>query len=232
MRVDAICKGRAFGLICSVLLAACGSDQIVLSSLVEAEDVYQRYTVSYNASHNETVVQAEFRVLDLSGASVELESPSEVSHDSLKLKLKFLSGAAIYEAISPSEILSHSFSYLANDGQSFSNSLTLTSIDFPADLEEISRSETWNLVWLGPAIQENEQIRILLRDQSGKSVNRIFNQQGESSLQIEVSDLLSLQAGNLLVELERRRSQELAQARSAGGQRISIYRVQRNLTLN
>jgi hypothetical protein len=215
-------------------LTACGSTDSILSDQVDPDVIHQRYSVTYVASTNKTEVLAQFRVGGSTGTTIELVSPSQVEHSEVSLRKSNsdLLGS-FYVGEETGFVADHVFNFTNQDEEVFENSFSLLAIDFPNDLEEVSREEDWVLQWEGDPLLENERVQLILRDSEGDTLFATASDEGATSVTVTTDDLLQLNPGFVQLDLERvLLIGNLQEGGPEGGSRTGIYRVALEITLN
>lgn len=193
------------------------------SSDVNQDRIYASYELFYNANEDKTYARASFRFGNPTGTLLELTAPSEVRFNNDLLSFK--PALAYYEKEYAGLINTGSFTWTDTDGNSFTNSINMHAIDYPALLDTINRNAAFEMFWQGDSLQANEVVYLTINGVLEGDA-QIFTQSNVNSKSIilAMNKLQLLGEGNGHLWLDRTYSPALQQKTSAGGAITSKYR--------
>lgn len=193
------------------------------SSDVNQDRIYASYELFYNANEDKTYARASFRFGNPTGTLLELTAPSEVRFNNDLLSFK--PALAYYEKEYAGLINTGSFTWTDTDGNSFTNSIDMHAIDYPAILDTINRNAAFEMFWQGDSLQASEVVYLTINGVLEGDA-QIFTQSNVNSKSIilAMNKLQLLGEGNGHLWLDRSYSPALQQKTSAGGAITSKYR--------
>jgi hypothetical protein len=216
---------KAIFLIISILFSIVFSTSCERESSedVNQDRIYTDYELFYNANEDKTYARATFRFGSATGTLLELASPSEVLFNNELLSFK--PALAYYEKDFAGFIESGTFTWRDVDEVEFSNEINIVDIDFPTDLDTISRDEAFELFWIGDSLSANQSV-ILTANGVLEGDAQIINQTNinSNSIIIPLNKLQVLGQGNGTLWLDRIYNPSIIQKTSAGGNITGRYR--------
>ena len=190
---------------------------------VNQDRIYTDFELFYNANHDITYARAVFRFGNALGTLLQLSEPSEVKfNDEI---LSFKPALAYYEKQFTGFVDSGSFEWKDTEGKIFVNSISVNTIDYPGDMDTISKSFAFELIWDGESLKENESVVIAMNGVIEGDA-QIFTQNAVNSTSIILAknQLEILGHGNATMWMDRTLGNILDQKTSAGGKISARYR--------
>ena len=202
------------------LVSSCARD---VSVNVNQDSIFTEYRLVYEAESDKTYARATFRFGGETGTILELSDPAEVSADSTPLGWKPVLGW--YETESAGIDSASSFLYTDLDNNSFENDILMAAeIDFPADLDSISKSAAYTLEWDGVELATNESVIVTINGINEGDV-KVFIQNAAAATDIvlDKDKLEGIGTGEATIFMERFTVQNLLQGTTEGGAVWSRY---------
>jgi hypothetical protein len=199
---------------------------------VNQDRIYCEYELFYNANEDKTYARAIFKFGNALGTLLELSDPSEVKFNGDLLTFK--TALAYYEKDYAGFIESGTFEWTDADGNTFSNSISITEIAYPAVLDTIHRDAAYELFWLGDSLSANHSV-ILTANGEDEGDAQIFTQTNVNSKSIilPLNQLQQIGQGPGTLWMDRYYKPGLTQQTSAGGVIRAVYRpVNKQLYFN
>ena len=194
-----------------------------MSDTVDQNKIYASYVLEYNSHQNVTYARSNFHFSNITGTKLELAEPALITINGEIMPFKPL--LALYEKEFIGVKESGNFQYSDLDGNVFNNTVTMVdSINFPTNLDTISRSETIELSWEGSPVQTNETVIITING-SGQNDGIIFTQTGvnATSIMLTQDKLSNLGLENATFFIRRAKNISANEVTSAGGNLIARY---------
>jgi hypothetical protein len=193
------------------------------SDSVDQDKIYASYVLEYNGNQDITYARASFHFSNATGTKLELVDPASITIDGDIIPFK--QALAYYEKDYVGLKNNGEFTYTDVDGMTFNNSLNMVdSIAFPNGLDTISRSQNYELNWLGSAVQQGEIVTVTINGSSSGDA-QIFTQTGVGATSIILTQDKLENLGLEDAEFFIRRSKNTAaqEFTSAGGNTIARY---------
>jgi hypothetical protein len=217
------------------LLGGCYSTETVESTKIPANDVYQDYKIT--ARKDRTSVTATFRVVDYSGATIDLDAPSKIEHNG-KMMAEISPGAwkgTTYEDETHGLVAAHQFVYTDANGKTFSNDVALDALEFGGNSFKLSRTRP-TLLPLSRSVGADEEISAAITG-TPKPVKNNSNEMTASvvplkldetrrALVIAPEDLKNFANGRADLSLEIEKTMPLKQANGRGGAIKIVYEAE------
>lgn len=195
-----------------------------VSTNVDKDRIYTNYDVSYDQQMNRTEVKATFRVDHSSGQKIELVYPARVDFDGDRLVYRQITGT--YDITRTGNMLGRPITFTDREGNQFSNSLIVNSIDLPFGLTSISKNADFYLPWNGPALEAGETVTVTI---GGRKFSTSLS--GSTYIVLQRYELQNLVAGTAQIQIKREKENSLSQSNLSGG-RISASYQSRKVTIN
>jgi hypothetical protein len=208
-------------LLCSAfLLTSCVREP---SDSVDQDKIFTELELFYNANEDLTYVRATFKFSNIFGTRLELVEPSEISFDGEVLV--FDQGLAYYQKTLAGFVPGGEFIWKDTEGNSFTNTISINEIDFPASLDTIARDAAFELHWAGTPLGADENLTLTASSENGAEAQVfITNITGSNSMVLGKNKLELVGQGNGTLSLDRRYQPALQEATGAGGLLTGRYR--------
>lgn len=187
---------------------------------VNQERIETNYHLVYDASEDETIASASFT---FGSTFLKLNSPSEVLFEEDRLRETEILGIVDYRKAYNGEVLSGTFAYTNNEGNTYENTITITDrIDLPASITELSISEGGVIEWIGGAVQSGETVSFHLTNDAHFFVESV-SAVNATSLVVRANAIQPELLGQCSMRIERAHKQNLEEAPDAGGNGYGQY---------
>jgi hypothetical protein len=206
----------------AVLFMACPIED---SSDVNQDKIYTDYEVFYNSNTDKSIVLAKFRFGGATGTLLELTEPAEVYFNEDKLPFQRLNGGHYKEYAG--RITEGTFSYTNIDSVTYTNELPDgEEIDFPEDLDSLSRSESYTFEWQGTPLKENQSVGVFVGSWTwGQDALFFQNNLGATNIVMGIDKLGNLPLGGSTWYLDRSTQEQLTEGTGEGGFIRTRYRA-------
>lgn len=203
-----------------VLLLSCAREN---SDDVNQDRIYTEYELFYNANEDKTYARAIFKFGNALGTLLELTDPSEVRFNNDLLTFK--PGLAYYEKDYAGYVPSGTFTWKNTEGDVFTNTISISAIDYSADLDTIPRDAAYELFWVGDSLLANQSV-VLTINGVLEGDAQIFTQANVNSKSIilPLNQLSQLGQGVGTLWMDRYYKPVLTMQTGAGGVIRGIYR--------
>jgi hypothetical protein len=201
------------------LFTACKSEP---SSDVNQDKIYTEYNLYYDGNADKTYASASFKFSNITGTLLELDDPSTVTFNGDILT--FNTGLAYYQKEYAGLISSGTFVWTDLNGLSFTNTISMKPIDFPAVVDSIDRDSSFELPWVGDSITTDENVTLTMADASASVQIFYQNDINSQSIILAKNQLQLLLAGNSTMNFDRKYQPALTEKNTAGGSITGRYR--------
>lgn len=211
-------------IVCLLLAAACASTDTANSDTVKQSEIFQSYSVTYDAGDNELSANAGFRFGGSTGTTLLLVSPASVKFDgeAMSVENSMFSGT-FYELFRQEEFRGHYiFVFTDGDGKAYTNSASLTPAEitgFPAEINPMQGA----LITFSPPLSDKERIYCYIEDSKQNNAGVSSETVGSTSVEFSPDNLKTLQPGDATIHLIREKSSSLAEATHLGGKMHGKY---------
>ena len=189
---------------------------------VNQDRIYTTYELVYDANQDKTFARAIFQFSNVLGTQLQLTAPSEVRFNNDLLTFK--NTLAYYEKEYAGKITTGTFKWTDTDGSVYTNSISLNSIGFPANLDTIPRDAAYELFWTGDSLSANQTVSLTVNGVLEGDA-QYFSQDNINSKSIILSknqlELLGQGQGHLW--MQRQYTPVLTEKTSAGGAITAKY---------
>lgn len=125
-----------------VLLGACASNETADSSSVKQSEIYQDYSINWDADAQEWLAYATFRFGGENGTTLRLSKPSTVTINGTAMNEgELLFGGAMYRMSGKEWPNTAAFRFIDCDGRAYANNLSFNAIDFARTEVDASKNE-------------------------------------------------------------------------------------------
>ncbi|MGB3467658.1 MAG: hypothetical protein WBA74_20390 [Cyclobacteriaceae bacterium] len=196
------------------------------SADVNQDKIYTVYEAFYNSNTDKTWIIARFRFGGPTGTLLELNEPALVTFEGEELPYNpvFLGHYKEFAG----RITSGEFVYTNTEEVTFTNSLPASeTIQFPAELESISRSNAFSLEWDGTTLKENERVGLFVGSWTwGQDAAFLQINEGASDLVLGKDQLENLPDGQSTFYMDRTTEVDVAEGTSEGGVVRATFRAE------
>ncbi len=193
------------------------------SADVNQDRIHTAYELFYNANEDKTYAIAVFRFGSATGKLLELSEPSVVKFngDILTFKQAF----AYYEKDYAGFVESGTFTWTDTDGKTFTNIISISTIDYPPNLDTIPRNTAYELFWVGDSLSANHSV-VVTANSVLEGDLQIFAQSNlhSKSIILELNKLQQLGQGLGTLWMDRNYKPPISEKTSAGGILSGRYR--------
>lgn len=208
----------------ALFMSACFTEDSVD---VNQDKIFSEYELFYDSNQDITYAKAKFKFSNATGTTFELSSPSTVSFNGQKFT--YDETFDYYEKQFTGYIAQGNFLFKDAEGKEYSNSVSLSSAEFPS-INSISKNSSYEMSWNGPALQAQESVAVILLGKNGGSQLVMTEGAGKTSILFPKNQLEQIESGEMDLIMDRAKNVELQQKNSAGGTLIAKYRA-KNITV-
>jgi hypothetical protein len=208
-----------------ILFSSCASSDTANSDTVKQTEIYQSYTITYDAGDMELSATAFFRFGGSTGTTLNLVKPSSVTFNGTDMAMgKNIFSGTFYEInqqIQPAK--SYTFVFTDTDKKTYTNTSSieeLTVSDYPAS---INKANGFKVSWTGTPIQQDEKVYVSLEGKDFMNCSASTNIVGANSVEISPDLLKDLKPGDANIVLKREKSGSLKEATHLGGNITITY---------
>ena len=205
-------------LIIVLFVSSCASNDTASSDTVKQSEIYQSYSITYDASDNELFAKASFRFGGSNGTTLILAKPSNVVFDKQEMAMRnnFFSGT-FYKINSKSDFKTkYVFKFTDTDKKTYSNEVSIQAIKLTYYANILDTNDTYKVKWDNP-LKSNEEVILTLKDSKGKVKTKSIDVLGANSIEFMSSDLKGLDSGSAHIFLKNKKNSELKEATHLGG---------------
>jgi len=216
-----------FAVVVMALMASCQTEE---SADVNQDRIWTWYELVYNAETDKSFARAQFKFGNALGTLLELSEPSQVTFDGGALSFKKV--PAWYEADFAGNKQSGTFTWHDTEGTSYTNSISIPDIDFPAGFTSMDKGSAYTLEWEGDALGPNEYVGVFFNGnfEQDASISWV-DDNGANAIIIPKNKIDQLADGKVDVWLERGVKPGLTEKTSAGGEIWGKYRTYTEVTV-
>ena len=185
---------------------------------VSQSEIYQNYSVTYDAEENETSALATFRAGGSTGTTLNLDGGCKISHDAISIDRDGFNILGTHYSGEKSGLVSNStftFTFTNNDGDSLVNAIaTPSAISLTSPPSTISRSAGASIAF-SPAVAANETVTIYVDYQNGNSsgfTSDSTSTVGATQVTLSASSFSKLGNYSVTIQASRSKTKDLDQA--------------------
>ncbi|MDT8308783.1 MAG: hypothetical protein RQ866_04580 [Bacteroidales bacterium] len=210
----------------ALFFIGCPSNEIAPSDKVDQSEIYQFYSVEYDASEKVLTAFAQFRFGGANGTTLSLTAPSEVDFNDIKMPLEqgLLRGAFYELQIREQFPETFLFRFTDSDEKVFENTGIIIPVLPGEQPEAINTAYGISIEWQGAPVGDNEEISVNLMDHTGTSVKKTVSVKGATAIELAAGDMKSLVSGHGEMFFQRALSLHLEEATPLGGQLSVLYK--------
>jgi hypothetical protein len=194
---------------------------------IDQQRIYSNYEYVYNSEKNESTMSATFRLDNSSGTKIELTHPARVEFNGEGLTWR--NGSGNYQLKRSGSAQGGAFVYRDLEESVYTNSVsTLSYIELPFGITNISQSGNFFLPWSGSSLQAGESIRVTISGGAQTTTKSwTIHAVGSTHIILDQNKLMDLIAGSAEIQIERESSSGLQQSNLSGGRITSKYLSQK-----
>lgn len=200
----------------ALLFTGCEDTSYVDSENVDQNIIFQSYSVTYDAQDQLLSCNAEFHVDNMSGSRVRLTGNSSVA--CAKESMTLLEPACYLLAknsdSAPGKV---SFVYVNNNGDKYSNTLKIKSIDTKAETIALSLGVDNTIAFKGKKASEDERFFLIIKQEGKEDVEIEALEANGNNLLFGADDLSVLSKGTYSGQFSRRGEGSDVKAAYRGG---------------
>lgn len=186
------------------------------SSTVDQDTIWAHYELFYNGNQGVTYARATFRFSNATGTKLELADGAEVRFNGDVIPWQ--NGLAFYEEDIAGLTDNGTFEYTDLDGNTFTNSIVMPSVAFPAGIDSIPRDEAFELFWIGTPLEANEAVAVWINGELEEDSHLFYEgDDGSESIILTADEMQDLPVGDADWVMDRTFSPLLLEGTSRGG---------------
>jgi hypothetical protein len=202
------------------LFTSCETEQ---SMSVDQNRIYTEYELFYNANEDKTYARATFKFGNILGTKLELSDSSNVTFQGDILDWKPVLG--FYEKDYAGFVQTGDFTFTNINGVAYTNTIEIHEIGYPASLDTISRSASFELFWTGDSLAPMENVTVVVNGENEADAQTFFQDDlAANSIIFPLNKLSLIGMGPGTIFMDRRFVPALTQATDAGGLITGRYR--------
>jgi hypothetical protein len=204
------------------IMFSCASNETANSDKVSQSEIYQIYSISYNAGDMELSARATFRFGGSNGTTLLLVKPSIVKFNNEEMPMEQGSFSGTYYEINKQSdfIKNASFHYINNDKKSYDNKISMEPIDIVNFTSKLDTTQSYTLTWNGLPVGNAETVTLVIEDKDFHNISVSSSIVGANSLSFSSSELKGLTKGAANIYISRNANFSLKEGTHLGG---SIY---------
>jgi len=214
------------------MLYSCVSSDTANSDTVKQNEIYQSYTISYDAGDMELSATAFFRFGGASGTTLNLVKPSNILFNGMEMTLgKNIFSGTFYEANMQTGFSnSYSFLFTDTDNKTYKNSASIDNIDVDEYPKIIKKTEDLKITWKGSPIKQNERVSVSIEGKDFTNCSVTTDNIGDKSILISSELLKEIKNGDANIVLKREKKIDIKEATHLGGSIAITYVAKKVLT--
>ena len=195
------------------------------SADVNQDKIYTDYELFYNSNTDKTWVVVRFRFGGPTGTLLELKDPAAVTFDGELLPFNALFVGHYKEYAG--QLSSGSFEYTNVDGEVFTNAVpTYEPIAFPNDLDSLSKSAAYSLIWDGTPLSANQGAGLFIGSWTwGEDALFIQTSEGANDIVMGTDQLSNVAIGPSIFYMDRQTEKQVDEGTGEGGLIRGKYRA-------
>ncbi len=217
-----------------MMLAACASNDTANSDTVKQSEIYQSYSITYDAGDKELSASASYRFGGSTGTTLALLKPSGVTFngESMRQENNIFSGTYYSTNLQEGFKGSYVFVYTDGDEKTYTNKFEFAPIEI-TDYPKTAEKSTGIMVKWSLPLKNNERVYLYVEDNKNNSKYTATEIVGSTSIEITPDLLRDLYPGSVNIYLTREVSGSLEEATHLGGKYYLNYiSAKAGLTLN
>jgi hypothetical protein len=207
-----------------LLLASCGSTDTANSDAVKQSEIYQSYSVTYDAGDRELYASASYRFGGSTGTTLNLVGGSSVSFDGETMASENNMFSGTFYRIDKQTAFkgNYTFSFTDSEKKTYTNSVAFLPVEIAKYPEKADKSTGIMVTWLTP-LKNNETMYLYLEDSKNNTASISTSVVGANSIELAADQMNNIVPGQVNIYLVRESSNSLADATHLGGNMYVKY---------
>jgi hypothetical protein len=206
-------------------MSSCASNDTANSDTVKQSEIYQSYTITYDAGDIELSATAFFRFGGSTGTTLNLVKPSNITFNGTDMALgKNIFSGTFYETdqqVQPSPC--YTFVFTDNDNKTYTNTSSIEELAVSGYPTSINKTNGFKVSWKGAPVQQDEKVYVSLEGKDFMNCSVSTNIVGSTSVEVSPDLLKDLKPGDASIVLKREKSGNLKEATHLGGNITITY---------
>lgn len=217
---------------CTITLASCVSNETANSDTVKQTEIYQGYTIKYDAGDMELSATAFFRFGGSNGTTLNLVKPSTITLNGQEMAMgKNIFSGTFYESNVQSDLLkSYTFVFTDTEKKTYTNTASIEALSISDVPAVISKKSNAKISWTGEPIQAGERVYVTLEGKDFVCCTNSSDLVGANSIEIPNNMMKDLKPGEANIILKREKSNSLKEATHLGGNLTISYTAKKAAT--
>jgi len=201
------------------MLPACVSNETANSDTVKQSEIYQSYTITYDAGDMELSASAFFRFGGSAGTTLNLVKPSNITFNGTEMAMgKNIFSGTFYETDQQVTSLgSYTFIFTDTDKKTYTNTSNIDPLEVSDYPESFNKGQGLKVQWKGKPVQQNERVYVSLEGKDYVNCSASTEIVGTNSVEITPDLLKDIKPGDANIVLKREKTSALSQATHLGG---------------
>jgi len=212
-----------FVVVCA--FTCCVSNETANSDSVKQSEIYQSYTITYDAGDMELSATAFFRFGGSAGTTLNLVKPSSISFNGSEMAMgKNIFSGTFYETNQQTQAYGlYKFVFTDTENKTYTNTASIYPVEISEYPENIKKNEGFAVSWKGMPVQQNEKVYVSLEGKDFMNCSSSTDIIGTNSVNISAELLKDLKPGDANIVLKREKSSSLKEATHLGGSITITY---------
>lgn len=200
------------------LLCSCGSTDTASSDSVKQSEIYQSYSLNYDAGDREMSATASFRFGGSTGTTLKLAGESSVSLNGEKMSPDEGIFTGTFYSIDKQEDFSGRYTFRFTDGDKkvYTNIATVSPLAITEYPQNVDKSTGLMVKWDIP-LRDNETITLYMEDGKNNIASSTISTIGASSIELSAEQMNAISPGKVNLYLTRESSLSLKECTHLGG---------------
>lgn len=202
-----------------LLISACVSSDTANSDTVKQSEIYQSYSVSYDAGDMELSATAYFRFGGSGGTTLLLTKPSNITFDGQEMAMgKSMFTGSYYETHLQNTFKgAYVFKFTDTEKKTYANTAAINAIEVGEYSKEGSKKKGFTIEFNGKAIANGEKITLTIQDGNYNTRTITNDLVGTTSIEVKPADLKDFATGDANIYFTREMNSSLTEATHLGG---------------
>jgi len=202
-----------------MFLSACVSSDTANSDTVKQSEIYQSYSVSYDAGDVELSATAYFRFGGSGGTTLLLSKPSNITFDGLEMSMgKSMFTGSYYETHLQNTFRgTYVFKFTDTEKKTYTNTAAINAIEVGEYADEGSKKKGFSIGFNDKAIANGEKVTLTIEDGNHNTRTITSDLVGTTSVEVKPADLKDFVTGDANIYFTREMNSSLTEATHLGG---------------
>lgn len=208
-----------------LFLFSCVSNETANSDAVKQTEIYQSYTITYDAGDMELSATAFFRFGGSTGTTLNLVKPSSITFNGEEMAMgKNIFSGTFYETNLQTDVSkNYTFVFTDTENKTYTNSASIEALEIDEYPATINKREGLKVSWTGKPIQNGERVYLSLEGKDMMNCSVSSDLVGTSSIELRPDQLKDIKPGDANILLKREISSSLSEATHLGGNITITY---------